>query len=268
MPKSPGNAQEKRNEGEMGFLEHLDDLRKSLTKCLAAAFLGMLACYAFSKQLFTWLMLPLFEAFPEGSSMIYTAPHEAFFTYIKTAFVAGLFLTSPYIFYQLWLFVKPGLYSNERKYIFPISMCSALLFISGSIFGYFIIFPYAYKFFMGFANINIEPMITMREGFSFSFRLLLAFGVVFELPLVIFFLARLGLVTSQKLRKVRKYSILIAFMLSAMLTPPDVFTQTFMAGPLIILYEVGIWIAYFFGKKEPGRKKHKEPKAQGQTSDV
>ncbi|MFW6055307.1 MAG: twin-arginine translocase subunit TatC [Thermodesulfobacteriota bacterium] len=268
MPDAPQTEQKKTQEGEMGFLDHLDELRKSITKCAIAAFLGMLACYAFAKQLFTWLMLPLFEAFPEGSSMIYTAPHEAFFTYIKTAFLAGIFLTSPYIFYQLWLFVKPGLYSNERKYIFPISFCSALLFICGSTFGYFIIFPYAYKFFMGFANINIEPMISMREGFSFSFRLLLAFGVVFELPLVIFFLARLGLVSSRKLRKVRKYSILVAFILSAMLTPPDVFTQTFMAGPLIILYEVGIWIAYFFGRKEPEREKKKQKKARSQTSDV
>ena len=262
MPKSQEEKKTPNNEGEMGFLDHLDDLRKCLTRCLIAAFLGMLACYAFAKQLFNWLMLPLFEAFPEGSTMIYTAPHEAFFTYIKTAFLAGIFLASPYIFYQFWLFVKPGLYSNERKYIFPISLCSALLFISGSIFGYFIIFPFAYQFFMGFADIYIEPMISMREGFTFSFRLLLAFGIVFELPLVIFFLARLGLVTSQKLRKVRKYSILVAFLLSAMLTPPDVFTQAFMAGPLIILYEVGIWIAYFFGKKEPRRDKAKQTEEQ------
>ena len=262
MPKSQEEKKTPNSEGEMGFLDHLDDLRKCLTRCLIAAFLGMLACYAFAKQLFNWLMLPLFEAFPEGSTMIYTAPHEAFFTYIKTAFLAGIFLASPYIFYQFWLFVKPGLYSNERKYIFPISLCSALLFISGSIFGYFIIFPFAYQFFMGFADIYIEPMISMREGFTFSFRLLLAFGIVFELPLVIFFLARLGLVTSQKLRKVRKYSILVAFLLSAMLTPPDVFTQAFMAGPLIILYEVGIWIAYFFGKKEPRRDKAKQTEEQ------
>lgn len=235
--------------GEMGFLEHLDELRRSLIRALVAAFVGMLACYAFAERLFDWLMLPLFNALPEKSTMIYTAPHEAFFTYIKVAFVAGIFLTSPYIFYQIWLFIRPGLYAHERKYIMPISFFSALLFVVGSLFGYFIVFPFAYKFFMSFTDIFISPMITMKEGFSFALRLLIAFGIVFELPLVIFFLARLGLVTPSGLRKKRKYAILCGFLLSALLTPPDIFTQTFMAGPLILLYELGIWIAVFVGKK-------------------
>ena len=241
--------------GEMGILEHLDELRRRLFRSLIAAFAGMLACYGFAKTLFDWLMLPLYKAMPEKSTMIYTAPHEAFFTYIKVAFVAGFFLTSPFIFYQAWLFVRPGLYANERKYIMPISFCSALLFVVGSLFGYFIVFPFAYKFFMGFSDIFISPMITMKEGFSFSLRLLIAFGIVFELPLVIFFLARLGLVTPTSLRKKRKYAILCGFLLSAILTPPDVFTQTFMAGPLILLYEVGIWIAVFVGKKREEESK-------------
>ncbi|MFP4258334.1 MAG: twin-arginine translocase subunit TatC [Desulfovermiculus sp.] len=241
--------------GEMGFLEHLDDLRRRLIRALVAAFVGMLACYAFAKTLFDWLMLPLFEALPEESSMIYTAPHEAFFTYIKVAFVAGIFLTSPYIFYQIWLFVRPGLYAHERKYIMPISFCSALLFVVGSLFGYFIVFPFAYKFFMGFSDVFISPMITMKEGFSFALRMLIAFGIVFELPLVIFFLARLGLVTPAGLRKKRKYAILCGFVLSALLTPPDVFTQSFMAVPLILLYELGIWIAVFVGRKREREEK-------------
>jgi sec-independent protein translocase protein TatC len=236
--------------GEMGFLEHLDELRKRLIRALVAAFAGMLACYAFSKTLFDWLMLPLFRALPDKSSMIYTAPHEAFFTYIKVAFVAGVFVTSPYIFHQIWLFVRPGLYAHERKYILPISFCSALLFVVGSLFGYFIVFPFAYKFFMGFADVFISPMITMKEGFSFALRLLIAFGIVFELPLVIFFLARLGLVTPAWLRAKRKYAILCGFLVSAFLTPPDIFTQTFMAGPLILLYELGIWIAVFVGRQQ------------------
>jgi sec-independent protein translocase protein TatC len=258
MPEQAENGKPSNEFGEMGLLDHLDELRKRLLRCLASAFLGMLACYVFAKQLFDWLMLPLFRALPEKGSMIYTAPHEAFFTYIKVAFVAGIFLTSPYIFYQIWLFVRPGLYASERKLLIPIAFCSALLFVTGAVFGYFIIFPYAYKFFMGFSDIFISPMITMREGFSFAVRLLLAFGIVFELPLVIFFLARLGLVTSKTLRKKRKYAILIAFMLSAMLTPPDIFTQTFMAGPLVVLYEVGVIIAAVFGKKPKPRDSSSE----------
>jgi sec-independent protein translocase protein TatC len=238
-------------QGGMGFLDHLQELRKRIVHVVVAAFAGMLACFAFSQQLFEWLMLPLYRVMPEGTSMIYTAPHEAFFTYIKVALVAGIFLTSPYIFYQAWLFVKPGLYTSERKYITPIAFCSALLFVGGALFGYFIIFPPAYNFFMSFTNQYIDPMISMKEGFSFALRILLAFGVVFELPLVIFFLARLGVVTSSMLRRVRKYAILCIFAASALLTPPDLFTQTFMAGPVIILYEASIWIARFFGRREP-----------------
>jgi len=261
MPETSQTESSSNSLGEMGLLEHLDDLRKRLLRSIVAAFVGMLACYAFAEKFFDWLMLPLFRALPDKSSMIYTAPHEAFFTYIKVAFVAGIFLTSPYIFYQIWLFVKPGLYSHERKLIYPMSFFSALLFVIGALFGYFVIFPYAYKFFMGFSDLYISPMITMREGFSFALRLLLAFGIVFELPLVIFFLARLGLVTPKGLRKKRKYALLVAFMISAMLTPPDVFTQTFMAGPLIVLYEVGVWIAVIFGKKRPESRPESEKKA-------
>lgn len=266
--EDPGKGtqeQAARDQGEMGLLEHLDDLRKRLFRALAAAFLGMLACYVFAKQLFDWLMLPLYEALPEGSTMIYTAPHEAFFIHIKTAFVAGFFLTSPFIFYQFWLFIKPGLYPHERKYILPISLCSALLFVGGALFGYFVIFPFAYQFFMGFADIFVSPMITMREGFSFALRILLAFGIVFELPLVIFFLSVLGLVTSDFLRKKRKYMIILAFMLSAVLTPPDLITQAFMAGPLILLYEVGVLIAVIVGRRQGQKPKSEQDPPASET---
>ncbi|MFO8032802.1 MAG: twin-arginine translocase subunit TatC [Desulfohalobiaceae bacterium] len=262
-----GEQEEKPRElGEMGLLEHLGELRSRLFRALAAAFLGMLACYVFAKQIFDWLMEPLYKALPEGSTMIYTAPHEAFFIYIKTALVAGIFLTSPYIFHQFWLFIKPGLYPHERKYLIPISFCSALLFVGGGLFGYFVIFPFAYEFFMGFADIFVTPMITMREGFSFAIRILLAFGIVFELPLVIFFLSVLGLVNADMLRKKRKYMIIIAFMLSAVLTPPDLITQAFMAGPLVLLYEIGVLIAAVVGRKQKKPKPGAEEAKQEQDS--
>lgn len=253
--------------GEMGFLDHLNELRKRLVRAAIGIFLGMLACYAFAKQMFTWLMLPLFQALPANATMIYTAPHEAFFTYIKMAFVAGFFLTSPYSFYQLWLFVKPGLYTHERKFIIPIAICSAFLFALGAVFGYFVIFPYAYQFFMGFSDVYVRPMITMSEGFSFACRLLFAFGIVFELPLVIFFLARLGVVTSKWLREKRKYAILFAFILAAILTPPDVVTQMFMAGPLIILYEVGVLIAFLFGRRDKKKDSEEDEDGERKTGD-
>lgn len=257
---------------EMGLLDHLEELRRRLVKAVIAIFLGMLACVPVSKQIFNYIMLPLFRSLPKNSTMIYTSPHEAFFVYLKMAFISGIFLTLPYSFYQIWLFVKPGLYPEERKFILPISLCSAFLFIIGALFGYFVIFPYAYKFFMSFADIYISPMISMKEGLSFAIRILIAFGLVFELPLVIFFLARLGLVTSKFLRKYRKYAILIAFIIAAILTPPDAVTQVLMAGPLVLLYEVGIWIAHIFGRKEKtkedtGENKDTEPQKPGEVNE-
>ncbi len=235
---------------EMSFFEHLEELRKRLIKCIVAILLGMVCCFFLSKEIFKILMLPLYEALPPKSFVIYTSPYEAFFVYIKTALVAGFFITSPYSFYQIWLFVKPGLYPHERKLIVPISFCSALLFVCGGFFGYFVIFPYAYKFFMSFADKHITPLISMKEGFSFAVRVLIAFGIVFELPIVIFFLARLGIVTASMLKRFRKYAIVLAFLIGAILTPPDVLTQILMAGPLIFLYELGILVAYIFGRKQ------------------
>jgi sec-independent protein translocase protein TatC len=235
---------------EMTFTGHLNELRKRLVRCIVAAIIGFLACYAFAERLFDLLMAPLIKVLPPTSTLIFTSLPEAFFTYLKVAFVAGLFAVSPYIFYQIWKFVAPGLYDTERRYFIPMAFFSALFFVSGALFGYFIVFPFGFKFFMGFATELIRPMPTIREYLGFSLKLLIAFGVIFELPLFIFFLARLGMVTADGLRKKRKYAILCSFVVSALLTPPDIVSQTLMAGPLIILYELGIWVAHFFGKKK------------------
>ncbi len=144
----------------------------------------------------------------------------------------------------MWGFIAPGLYEHERKWMIPLAFLSAFFFVGGALFGYYVVFPFGCEFFMGFADEFIRPMPTLREYLGFSLKLLFAFGVIFELPLFIFFLARLGVVTAEGLRSKRKYAILVCFICSAILTPPDVMTQTLMAGPLIILYEVGIWVAY------------------------
>lgn len=193
----------------------------------------------------------------------YTYPAEAFFAQIKIAIVAGLFLVSPYVFAQIWGFIAPGLYKHERKWMIPMALMSALFFTGGALFGYFQVFPYAFDFFAGFSTEGIQFTPKLNEYLSFCLKLLFAFGFVFELPLFIFFLARLGLVSSTGLRKKRKYAILIGFVLAAVLTPPDPFTQCLMAGPLIVLYEVGIWVAYFFGKKE---KRHEKKQAEEEAA--
>lgn len=193
----------------------------------------------------------------------YTYPAEAFFSHIKISIVAGLFLVSPYVFAQIWGFIAPGLYAHERKWMVPMAMISAIFFTAGGLFGYFVVFPFGFEFFASFSTNGIQFTPKLNEYLSFCLKLLFAFGFVFELPLFIFFLARMGMVSSTGLRKKRKYAILIGFVLAAVLTPPDPFTQCLMAGPLIILYELGIWVAYFFGKKE---KRHLKKQAEAEAA--
>ncbi|RQD58476.1 MAG: twin-arginine translocase subunit TatC [Desulfonatronovibrio sp. MSAO_Bac4] len=242
----------------MTFTEHLEELRKRLFRAVIAAFIGFLACYGFKEYLFDMLMKPLLEVLPPDSTMIYTSLPEAFFTYLKVSFVAGIFLASPYIFYQIWRFVGPGLYDTEKKFIIPIAIFSGFFFIAGGLFAYFIVFPLGFNFFMGYETDIIRPLPSLKEYFSFSIKLLFAFGLAFELPLFIFFLARLGIVNSKSLRKYRKYAILLAFVASALLTPPDIISQALMSGPLVILYELGILVAYLWGKESKGRKLEKK----------
>ena len=248
--QGPAEASDEEPPHEMTFTEHLNELRVRLVRCLIAAFIGFLACYAFAEQLFTLLMQPLMTLLePSGGSLIYTGLPEAFFTHVKIAAIAGLFVASPYIFYQIWMFIAPGLYEGERKYMIPIALCSALCFVTGALFGYFIVFPFGFQFFLGFASEAIKPMPSVREYFSFSTSMLFAFGFIFELPLFMFFLSILGVVNYKSLRKVRKFAILGSFIVAAILTPPDVVSQCLMAGPMCLLYEIGIWVSYMFGKK-------------------
>jgi sec-independent protein translocase protein TatC len=173
-----------------------------------------------------------------------------FLTYIKVAFLAGVLLAAPLIFYELWMFAAPGLYQKEKKFLIPFVVSSTVLFVGGSLFGYSVVFPFGFKFFMGFSNEYVKALPSVKQYFSFSTKLLFAFGVVFELPVVIYFLAKMGLVTPALLKKKRKYAILLTFVIAAILTPPDVITQCMMAGPLIILYEIGILVARFAQKKK------------------
>ncbi len=239
----------------MTFTEHLEELRYRLFRIIIAAFVGFLICYVFKERLFDILMQPLVKVLPEASSMIFTGLPEAFFTYLKVSLVAGIFVASPYIFFQIWKFVGPGMYDTERKFIIPIAFISAVFFVVGALFGYFVVFPIGFQFFMGFANEMIQPMPSLREYFSFAVKLLFAFGIAFELPLFIFFLARLGIVNSKGLRKQRKYAVLVIFLAAAFLTPPDIISQVLMSGPLILLYEVSIWVAYIWGRERKHRDK-------------
>ncbi len=232
------------------FLGHLEELRRRLVVCAIAVGIGFIICYIFSKQLFSFLILPLTKVLPADSRLIFTNLPEMFITYIKVALVAGIILAIPIIFYQLWMFLAPALYQKEKGYFIPFVFFSSILFIAGSLFGYLVVFPYGFKFFMSFATEDIQALPSVKQYFSFAIRLLLAFGLVFEMPVVVFFLTKIGLITPDSMKKFRKFAILSSFILSAILTPPDVATQIMMALPIIILYELSIFISQGVHRKK------------------
>ncbi len=235
------------------FLAHLEELRNRLIVCAIAIGIGFVISYVFSKQLFSFLILPLTEVLPADSHLIFTNLPEMFIAYIKVALIAGIILAIPVIFYELWMFMAPALYRREKGYLIPFVLFSSILFLVGSLFGYFVVFPYGFKFFIGFATEDIQALPSVKQYFSFTIRLLLAFGLVFELPVVVFFMTKIGLITPDSMKRFRKFAILSSFILSAILTPPDVATQIMMALPIIILYEVSILISKgIYRKKKEG----------------
>jgi len=238
------------DQDKIPFTAHLEELRKRLIVCFIAVGIGFVLSYGFKEKLFQILTRPLISVMQTGDKLIFTGLPEAFFTYLKVALLSGIILATPVIFYQFWMFVAPGLYEKEKQHMIPIVFLSTFFFVGGSFFGYFIVFPYGFKFFLGFASEIIQPLPSMREYLSFASKLLLAFGLVFELPLIITFLARLGMVSVSFLKKNRKYALLLFFAGAAILTPPDAVTQVMMALPLIVLYEISIIGAKIFGKKK------------------
>jgi len=250
-------------EEKMPFTDHLQELRTRLMRVLVVVGIGCVLCWYFKEQLFQIITRPLFQVLPQNSHMIYTGLPEAFFNYMKISFFASLFLTSPYILYQLWKFVSPGLYKSEKKYVIPFLVSSTILFIGGILFGYYLALPPAFGFFIEFSSDFLKPMVSLREYLSFSLQLLLAFGISFELPVILFFLVKIGVVNSKTLAKHRRYAILVIFIAAAILTPsPDAFSQIIMAIPLLGLYEIGIFVAKFAEKKrakeDAANEKHED----------
>ena len=234
----------------MSFLDHLDELRKRLMVTAIALFGGFLVCFAFITPIFDFIMRPLQEILPDGGQLVYTEPTEAFFLYIKVAALAGLVLATPVVLSQVWLFVAPGLYANEKRFAIPFVVFATLFFVGGALFSHFILFPVAWTFFAGFASDYMEFMPRIQPAFSLYVKLTLACGVVFQMPTLVFFLARVGAVTPRFLVRNTKYAILLIFIFAAILTPTgDPVTLTLMATPMIALYGLSIGIAWLFGRK-------------------
>jgi len=239
-------------QSKMPLFQHLEELRTRLLICCLAVGIGFVGCYFFSSRIFEILMRPWINAMPPGqpAKLIYTAPHEAFFVYMKVSFMAGTILAAPIILWQIWKFVAPGLYENEKRYMLPVILSSSLCFISGVLFGYFVVIPVAFKFFASFSSEYITPMLRTTEYLAFANKMLLCFGIAFQLPVFAFFLAKMGVLSADFLKRKRKWAIVLVFIAAAVLTPsPDVVSQLLMAMPLLVLYEASVWIVHFFGGK-------------------
>ena len=237
---------------KMTLLGHLDELRQRIIRAAIVLAITTGFCLFFSKKIFHWFQLPMLKALGEGGTFIATAPTEGIVTYLKLSLVAGVLLGCPFLFYQLWRFIAPGLKTKEARLVLPFVFFSTFLFAGGALFGYFVVFPAGFSYFVSvLADTNIKFMPQMESYLSFASRLLFAFGIVFELPLLMTFLAYAGLIHHQQLSKARRYVIVIIFTVAAILTPgPDVISQVLLAIPLWILYEAGIILARIFGRKK------------------
>ncbi|MDX2480195.1 MAG: twin-arginine translocase subunit TatC [Desulfuromusa sp.] len=236
----------------MAISEHLGELRKRLMIAAGSWLVAFLGCYNFGEQLFEYIAAPVRQALPEGSSLVFINATEPFFTILKVSALAGLVIAFPIIIWQVWTFISPALYGHEKRLAIPFVFFSSLCFGTGTYFGFTLVFPTIFSFLINYGtNVGgINAMLSMGAYLTMASRLLIAFGLVFELPIVIFFLARLGIVDHKWLSKNRKFALLLAFVTGAILTPPDIFSQASIALPFIVLYEIGIIVARLFGKKK------------------
>ena len=236
----------------MSFTEHLEDLRWCLLKSLCALAIASTICYFFSELIFGFVVAPLRQTLRPGQSLIGTGITEAFFIEIKVALAAGLLFSCPFVFYQIWHFVAPGLSGGETKLVLPFVLCATLFFLGGAYFCYRIVLPVAFRYFIEqYDTMGVMPAIRIGEYFTFFFRMVLAFGATFELPVFTFFLVRLGIWDYRFMLRSFRYAIVVIFIIAAMLTPtPDIINQSLLALPMLALYVLSIGVAYVWRKTE------------------
>lgn len=249
------NSEETRDAGEvrLPLSEHLEELRTRLIRSLIALGVGTGVCYNWAESIYNELLRPLLVNLPGNSRLIFTELTEAFLTYLKVAIWGGFVIASPVIFYQIWRFVSPGLYRKERKVVLACTGWSTAGLLGGMAFGYFVAIPRVFTFFLSFGRSLIVPMPSMKESLSLILRLLMIFGVMFELPLIMYLLGRAGIITPLLLRKGRKLAVVGVLLLAAVLTPPDVVSQLLIALPLYALFEAGILLCAFGARRRKGQ---------------
>jgi sec-independent protein translocase protein TatC len=233
-------------EQEESFISHLVELRDRLIKSLAVILVLFVVCFYFSGQIMWFLSQPLYQALPPGSKPVFIDQAGAFFTLTKISFLTAFLLSLPWVLYQAWAFVAPGLYEHEKRFALPLIFSSVFFLLVGISFAYFFVLPTAYKFFISFSSATgAETMQDLQKYWDFTLAIFFGFGLTFEVPVVEMLLVKLGMVTQEQLRQARRYVIVGAFIVAAVLTPPDVLSQFMLAIPLILLYEFGIWLAGF-----------------------
>ncbi|MDZ7315526.1 MAG: twin-arginine translocase subunit TatC [candidate division KSB1 bacterium] len=235
------------DEKRMSFWEHLEELRWTIIRSLIGVFIGMIICFIFQKQVIDFLRAPA----PEDLKLIYLSLPEGFVIYIKVAMFGGLIIALPYVVYEFWKFIVPGLLEKERKLVPPIAFATVLCFIAGGAFAYYIMIPFAIKFLLSFQTDYLSAMITIGKYLGFVVTMILAFGVVFELPVLSFLLSKMGLLTPGFMREYRRYAYVLIFILGALVTPPDVMSQLMLAIPLIVLYEISIFVSAIVVRRRP-----------------
>jgi sec-independent protein translocase protein TatC len=234
----------------MGFFQHLDELRKRLIASIVAIFVGFLASWAWAQEIFDFLARPLRDVLPPGENLAYTTLTEPFMMYFRVALLAGILISSPVVLWQVWLFLSPALYRREKRWVWPFVTFGALFFLSGCAFSYYVAFPLVVRFLVDVGR-PFQAVITINEYLSIATKLILALGLCFEMPILIFFLARMGIVSERWLLSKFKYAILVIFIVSAVITPSaDIATQCVFAVPMILLYLLGILAAWLFRKRE------------------
>lgn len=251
---------------KMPVAEHLGDLRKRILTSLAAVTIAFGVCFYYSESIFSILTMPLHNILKfslsepyfffeptnnQGIELFFFEPAEALWMHFKISFIAGFILSTPVIFHEVWKFVSPGLLLKEKRYALPFVFVTTFLFLLGSLFCFIVVLPFAMNFLLTYKTQNLKPMLSVGKYIDFCMKFILGFGIVFELPVVLVFLTKMGIVTTEFLSKNRKYAILIAFVVAAFLTPtPDAFNQTLMAVPIILLYEIGIWASVLLNIKK------------------
>ncbi len=245
----------------MGFLEHLEELRRRIIYSIVAVGAGFLLCWGYAERIYEVMQRPVIDALQKNGiteKLVYLNPTEPFNLYLKVGLMAGLFVASPFVLYQVWLFISPGLYRNEKRYVMPFMFSTVALFLTGGYFGYKLVLPQALVFLIGYGK-AFQPMITLGEYSSLFLTVIIGMGVIFEMPILVFFLALMGMITAGWMWKNLRYSILGIFVVAAILTPTtDLLNMCIFAAPMIALYVVSIAIAWLVHPKQRKKRAEKE----------